>query len=196
MWAPEDDRAFATRIARFCSRNPVALERLTYERTAKAVTYRSDKFDGPTAGTETTDPLEFLARALVHIPDKGHVTTRSYGRYANRPQGMRGKAEPAAVVGQAEIIVPPRLAPTDAARRWAALLQQNFEVDSLACPSCHGVVRFIAFITQASVIGQILAHLRTRASHAAHADARRSPSTGGPAGQGARGRSAAVHRAY
>ncbi len=69
VWVPEDDRAFATRLARYCARNPVALERLTYDRTAKAVTYRSDKSEGPTAGTETTDPLEFLARVLVHIPD-------------------------------------------------------------------------------------------------------------------------------
>ena len=37
------------------------------------------KSPGPTAGTETVDPLEFLARVLVHIPDKGHVTTRYYG---------------------------------------------------------------------------------------------------------------------
>ncbi|WP_396222973.1 transposase [Gemmatimonas sp.] len=65
---PEDDRAFATRLSRYCARNPVALERLTYDRAAKAVTYRSDKADGPTAGTETVDPLEFLARVLVHIP--------------------------------------------------------------------------------------------------------------------------------
>ena len=36
---PEDDRAFATRLARYCARNPVALERLTYDRTAMAVTY-------------------------------------------------------------------------------------------------------------------------------------------------------------
>ncbi len=79
---PEEDRAFATRLARYCARNPVALERLTYDRTAKAVTYRSDKSDGPTAGTETADPLEFLARVLVHIPDKGQVTTRYYGWYA------------------------------------------------------------------------------------------------------------------
>ncbi|MFO0450406.1 MAG: transposase [Pseudomonadota bacterium] len=56
------------------------------------MTYRSDKSDGPTAGTETADPLEFLARVLVHIPDKGHVTTRYYGWYANRPRGMRVKA--------------------------------------------------------------------------------------------------------
>ena len=74
VWVPEDDRACATRLVRDCARNPVVLERLTYDRTAKAVTYRSDTSDGPTAGTETADPLECLARVLVHIPDKG--TTR------------------------------------------------------------------------------------------------------------------------
>ncbi|MBM3899532.1 MAG: transposase [Gemmatimonadetes bacterium] len=89
---PEEDRAFATRLARYCAWNPVALERLTSHRGATAVTYRSDKSEGPTAGTETADPLAFLARVLVHIPDKGQVTTRYYGWYANRPRGMRGKA--------------------------------------------------------------------------------------------------------
>ena len=66
---------------------------------SKAVTYRSDESEGPTAGTETADPLEVLARVLVHIPDKGHVTTRYYGWYANRPRGMREMAEPAAADG-------------------------------------------------------------------------------------------------
>lgn len=96
VWVPKDDRGFATRLARYCARNPAALERLTYDRTARAVTYRSDKSEGPTAGTETVDPLEFLARVLVHIPDQGHVTTRYYGWYANRPRGKRDKAAPAA----------------------------------------------------------------------------------------------------
>lgn len=116
VWVPEDDRAFATRLARYCARNPVALERLTYDRTAKTVTYRSDKSEGPTAGTETADPLEFLARVLVHIPDKGHVTTRYYGWYANRPRGMRDKAPPAAADGPPAIVPAPRLAPTEASR--------------------------------------------------------------------------------
>jgi hypothetical protein len=140
VWVLEDDRAFATRLARYCARNPVALERLTYDRTAKAVTYRSDKSEGPTAGTETADPLEFLARVLVHIPEKGHVTRRHYRWYASR--------------------------------RWATLLQQVFEVDPLACPTCHGPMRLVTFITQASVIDQILAHLRTRAAREAHAGPR------------------------
>lgn len=70
----------------------------------------------------------------------------------------------------------PRLAPTEATRRWAALLQQLFEVDPLACPTCHGVMRIVAFITQPSVIDRILAHLRARAT-SAHAGARSPPST-------------------
>jgi hypothetical protein len=57
VWVPEDDRAFAKHLARYCARNPVALERLTYDRAAKAVMYRSDKSERPTAGTETADPL-------------------------------------------------------------------------------------------------------------------------------------------
>jgi hypothetical protein len=84
VWVPEDDRAFATSLARYCARNPVALQRLTYDRVAKAVTYRSAKSEGPTAGTDTVDPLELLARVLVHIPDNGHVTPRYYGWYASR----------------------------------------------------------------------------------------------------------------
>ena len=183
-WVPEDDRVFATRLARYCARNPVALERRTYDRTAKAVTYRSDKSEGPTAGTETADPLECLARVLVHIPDRGHVTTRYYGWYANRPRGMRRQAEPAIANAPPAIVPAPRLAPTEAARRWAALLQQIFEVDPLACPTCHGAMRLVAFTTQASVIDQILAHFRTRAAPAASAAARSPPSTRAPASRG------------
>ena len=61
----------------------------------------------------------------------------------------------------------PRVAPIEAARRWATLLQQIFEVDPLACPTCHGVMRVVAFTTQASMIDQILARLRTRAARRA-----------------------------
>ena len=111
------------------------------------MTYRSDKSEGPTAGTETVDPLEFLARVLVHIPDKGHVTTRYDGWYANRPRGMRRQTEPAIADAPPAIVPAPRLAPTEAARRWAALLPQICEVDPLAYPTCHGAMRIVAFIT-------------------------------------------------
>ena len=144
------------------------------------MTYRSDTSDGQTLGTETVDPLEFLARVLVHIPDQGHVTTRSYGWYANRPRGMRDKVAPAAADGPPAIVPAPRLAPTEARRRWAigptaALLQQIFEVDPLACPTCRGPMRVVAFITEASVIDQILTHLQTRAAPRPSADAPTAP---------------------
>ena len=79
------------------------------------------------------DPLEFLARVLVHSPDKGHVTTRYYGWYANRPRGTRGKAEPAIPEAPPVIVPAPWLAPAEATRRWAALLQQI-----PACSQCPG----------------------------------------------------------
>ncbi|MDP1859762.1 MAG: transposase [Gemmatimonadaceae bacterium] len=91
------------------------------------MTYGSDKSDGPTAGTETADPLEFLARVLVHIPDKGHVTKRYDGWHANRPRGLRRQAESAEAGAPPAIVPAPRLAPTEASRRWVALLQQIFE---------------------------------------------------------------------
>jgi len=175
VWVPDDDRAFATRLARYCARNPVALERLTYDRAAEAVTYRSDKSEGPTAGTETVDPLEFLARVLVHIPDKGQVTTRYYGWYANRPRGMRRRAEPVGAEPLVPMVVVPKLAPTEATRRWAALLRQIVEVDPLVCPRCAGPMRIVACITQAAVIDQILAHLRTRAAAGVARPGARSP---------------------
>ena len=45
------------------------------------VTYASDKATGPTAGRHTFDPLEFVAMVVDHIPDKGQVLQRYYGRY-------------------------------------------------------------------------------------------------------------------
>ena len=86
---PGDDRAFALRLARYCARNPVALERMTYDAEVEQVTYRSDKAEGPTAGTATVDPLEFLARLVTHIPEPGQVMQRYYGRYASRTRGER-----------------------------------------------------------------------------------------------------------
>ena len=46
-------------------------------------------------------------------------------------------------------------------------------------------MRIVAFITQTSVIDQILTHLRTRATREAHAGPRSPPSTRAPARSGA-----------
>ena len=98
---------------------------------------------------------------------------------------MRQKAEPTAADGPPAIVPARRLAPTEAARRWADLLQQIFEIDPVACPTCHGTMRVVACITQASVIDQILAHFRARPAPAANAGARSPPSTRAPANRSA-----------
>jgi len=150
------------------------------------------------------DPLEFLARVVVHIPDKGHVTTRYYGWYANRPRGIpfrharqggdRGSGRAARDRPRATTRAD-RGQPPMGEGPTAALLQQSFEVDPLACPTCRGPMRIIACITQAAVIDQILAHRRTRAATATHAAARSPPSTRGPSGSGPTRRPAAAHEA-
>jgi len=105
------------------------------------------------------------------------------GRVVAR-SGMREQVVPAARDEPPAIVPAPRLAPTEASRRWAALLQQIFEVDPLACPTCQGAMRIVACITQTSVIDQILTHLRARPAPAAHAGARSPPSTRAPASRG------------
>jgi len=79
---------------------------------------------------------------------KGHVTTRYYGWYANRPRGMRRQTAPGMAAAPPAIVPAPWLVPSEASRRWAALLRQIFEVDPLACPTCHGMMRVVACITQ------------------------------------------------
>ena len=62
---------------------------MTYDAEVEQVTYRSDKAEGPTAGTATVDPLEFLARLVTHIPEPGQVMQRYDGWYASRTRGAR-----------------------------------------------------------------------------------------------------------
>ncbi len=176
VWVPDGDGAFAKRLARYCARNPVALERLQYDGPGTPVRYRSDKRVGPTAGTETVDPLDFLARLVTHIPNKHQVMTRYYGWYANRPRGARQKAAAPADGARAPTEVAERAALPlgEARRRWAELLRRIYEVDPLVCPACGGAMRILAFITEGAVIDRILAHLR-RAREAARGPPARGP---------------------
>jgi hypothetical protein len=98
VWAAADDKEFTVRLARYCARNPIALGRMEYDDQDDAVTYHSDKPTGPTAGSETTDALEFLARLTSHIPNKGQVLQRYYGFYGRAR--ARGVAQGEATLGK------------------------------------------------------------------------------------------------
>jgi hypothetical protein len=92
VWVAADDKEFTVRLARYCARNPVALGRMEYDEQQSAVTYHSDKPTGPTAGSETTDALEFLARLTSHIPKWLTPSPRPYARQSDDGQSCYGKS--------------------------------------------------------------------------------------------------------
>ena len=65
------------------------------------------------------------SRLHVTTPRKQVANDETYGWYANRPRGMRRQAEPAEAETPPAIVPAPRLAPTEAARRWAKALRRR-----------------------------------------------------------------------
>ena len=105
---------------------------MEYDEEQSAVTYHSDKPTGPTAGSETTDALEFLAKLTSLFPNKGQVLQRYYGHYASRVRGKRRKAGEGDEVYEEPPLVTVEPEPEGlrkAKRRWAELLRRILEVD-------------------------------------------------------------------
>jgi hypothetical protein len=149
----QDDAPANRRLARYCARNPVSLDRMEYDAEAGTVTYCSDKPSGPTAGCHSFDALDFVALVAAQIPDKGQVLQRYYGYYSSRARGMRRKATEAAEVqgvagGTADVAVaqPEDVSLSAACRRWAELLRRIFDVEPLICPACAGRMRIVGFV--------------------------------------------------
>ncbi len=87
-WPVHDTARLTEAFRRAVLRLFVRVDLFDEEQAASRLTWPHAGFHvrtaGQTAGTETADPLEFMARVLVHIPDKGHITTRDHGWYAHR----------------------------------------------------------------------------------------------------------------
>lgn len=76
------------RLACYLMRAPVNLSRLRFHPDSGLTVYE------PKAGhdnelAELTDPLEFLARVLIHVPEPNKHLVRFYGDYANRVRANR-----------------------------------------------------------------------------------------------------------
>jgi hypothetical protein len=70
----------AERVGKYMIRPLLSLERLSLDEREGKVGYRYGK---EASEVERRDYLEFIARVTSHIPDKGQVTIRYYGLYAN-----------------------------------------------------------------------------------------------------------------
>jgi hypothetical protein len=69
---------------------------------------------------ETTDYLEFIARVISHIPEKGQVMVRYYGPYANAHRGKVRKADRIPAL-QGMIEEEPRPVPS---KGWAEMIRR------------------------------------------------------------------------
>jgi len=145
----------AERVGKYMIRPVLSLERLSFLEPEGKVGYRYGQ-DG--AERETMDYLEFIGRVTSHIPDKGQVTVRYYGLYANAHRGKVRKA------GMSPFLL--RLAEGEVQRipskGWAEMIRKVYEVDPMLCPKCGGTMKVVAFITDYQAVDRIIDHLKLR----------------------------------
>jgi len=77
---PSDSQALET-LCRYIVRCPVSLQRLHYDTKSKFVLYQPRS---KTRKAELLNPLEFLARVLIHVPEPTQRSILYYGHYARR----------------------------------------------------------------------------------------------------------------
>ena len=91
------------RLARDCARNPVARERLTYGRTAKAVTYCSDKLEGPTAIAGITRGFDQRHGSYRSANRCDGVVDRHLQEIGDFALSLQDREEPATHIGERQI---------------------------------------------------------------------------------------------
>ena len=145
----------AERVGLYMIRPLLSLERLSFLEREGKVGYR---WGQDRAEQEMMDYLEFIARVTSHIPDKGQVTVRYYGLYANAHRGKVRKASLSPLVlrmaEQEEKCIP--------SKGWAEMIRKVYEVDPMLCPKCGAVMKVVAFITDYRAVDRIIDHLKLR----------------------------------
>jgi len=131
----------------------LSLERLSFSEKEAKICYRYGK---DAQEMERMDYLEFIARVTSHIPDKGQVTVRYYGLYAN---AHRGKVKKASLGPFALRIAEDELRPIPS-KGWAEMIRKVYEVSPMVCPQCGGQMKVIAFLTDYAVVDRIINHLK------------------------------------
>jgi hypothetical protein len=145
----------AERVGKYMIRPVLSLEGLSFAEPEGKVGYR---YGQERAEPETMDYLEFVARATSHIPDKGQVTVRYYGLYANAHRGKVRKARlNPLLLRMAEEEV--RRIPS---KGWAEMIRKVYEVNPMVCPKCGEVMKVVAFIIDYPAVDRIIDHLKLR----------------------------------
>lgn len=104
----------------------------------------------------TFDALDWLARLVTHIPNKGEQMIRYYGYYSNKSRGLRKKA---GMDDAVPALIDAKMAPKEFRKNWARLIQKIHQVDPLLCPKCRDPKKVIGFIEDGEIIEKILRYL-------------------------------------
>ena len=138
-------------------------ERMSFDETGTVLYRRKAQSRFGTAPV-TFDPMDFLARLLMHIPQPRLHTVRYYGEYASivrarRPVHQGGLEEGRSRDPAAEGPDTPSAAERRRLRRaWAQLIRRVYEVDPLLC-RCGAQMRILAFILDPHDVTRILRHI-------------------------------------
>ena len=143
-----------SRRSRWCGSS-----RLRYHPDPKLILYE------PKSGHDfdddgVVDPLEFLARVLLHIPQPNKHLVPFYGAYATACAPPTRPRVPLHPVKQRGPVLPRRAL----SKRWADLIFHIYQVVPLTCTRCGAPMKILAFITEASVIKRVLDHLDRKTS--------------------------------
>jgi hypothetical protein len=158
---PADDREGLEQLCRYGLRAPFATDRF-FRAPDGRVGYRLPKpWPTPSGRTELLlEPKALLRRLVALLPPPYFNLVRYAGVFANRsrcrallPPPPPPPGDPPPEPGADPPPVRPRRLP------WAQLLRRTFDVDALKCLACGVPMIVLAFLTDATVVHKILAHL-------------------------------------
>ena len=169
------------RVARYITRPPVAIERLSLTpegniRYELKTPYR----DGTTH--VIFNPLDFIARLASLVPSPRVNLTRHHGVFAPHHR-LRAQIVPSARGAQkkkgqrAEGV---EATPRHVAMTWAQRLKRVFLIDVTICEHCGGALKIIACIEDKRTVQKILAHVEGATSPPGQLP----PARGPPGGSG------------
>ena len=133
------------KLACYLMRAPVNLSRLRYHPESELILYDS-KAGHDANDAELLDPLEFLPRVLIHVPEPNKHLVRFYGAYANRVRAEKIASNHSSEQEEQneDEEPPPRRA---LSKRWTDLIYRIYRVDPLTCRRCGEKMKILAFIT-------------------------------------------------
>ena len=87
---PDNPEAFE-RLAPYFLHPPLSLERMSFTEDQDNIHYRSKRIHGTIRPSDRLDPLDFLARLLMHVPEPRIHITRYCGYYSSVSRARRQK---------------------------------------------------------------------------------------------------------